>query len=300
MSSADKVKLTSFDDLFKTDAERTEDAKLKVQEIRLSELFPFKDHPFQVRDDEDMEKLVDSIRRYGVITPAIARPRNEGGYELVAGHRRRHASELAGKLTMPVIIRELDDYEATILMVDTNLQREVIFLSERAFALKMKLEAIKHQGKRVDSASAQVAQKLSVEQVGEDFGLKKDQVRRFIRLTELIAPILQMVDDHRISLNPAVEISYLSKEEQIILFDVIKQEESAPSIKQARRLKEFSQSGKLDDGVILAIMTEERKETEKFTIPTKKIQHYFPAEFTPSQMETVILQLLEKWQHGNE
>lgn len=301
-NSASKITLTPFDDLFKTSNERTEDSKEKVQEIRLSELFPFKDHPFQVRDDEDMTKLVESIRQYGVLNPAIARPRPEGGYELIAGHRRKHASELAGMQTMPVLIREMDDDVATILMVDSNLQRETLLPSERAFAYKMKLDAMKRQGKRTDLTSSQVGTKLNKQRadqiLAEQVGESRNQIQRFVRLTELISPLLQMVDDKKLPLNPAVEVSYLKPEEQTVLLEVMNQEESSPSIKQARRLKEFSQSGELNRGAILAIMTEEKPEPKNLTISAKKIQQYFPAEFSPAQMESVILDLLRQWSVG--
>lgn len=266
-SSAKNINLTSVDDLFSTEESRADAGREKVTEIALTELFPFKDHPFKVKDDEAMADTAESIKKYGVLVPAIARPRDEGGYELVAGHRRHRASELAGLETMPVIVRNLDDDAATIIMVDSNLQRENILPSERAFAFKLKLDAIKRQGARSDLTSTQVAQKLSVEKVGESAGVSKDQVRRYIRLTELIPELLDMVDDKKIAFNPAVELSYLKPEEQANLLEAMDMEQATPSLSQAQRLKKFSGEGKCTLEAMCAIMSEEKKgELDKVTL----------------------------------
>lgn len=265
-------------------------------EIPLHELHPFSHHPFKVLDNEAMLETADSIREYGVLVPAIARPLETGGYELISGHRRHRASELAELETMPVIVRNLDDDAATIIMVDSNLQRENILPSERAFAFKMKLEAIKTQGKRTDLTSTQVAQKLSAEKVGADAGVSKDQVRRFIRLTELVPELLNMVDEKKVAFNPAVEISYLKPEEQYDLMDAIESEQSTPSLSQAQRLKKFSAEGKLSFDVMCAIMSEEKKpETDRVTLTSDKLSKYFPKSYTPQKMEETIIKLLENW-----
>ena len=296
-SSAKNINLTSVDDLFSTEESRADAGREKVTEIALTELFPFKDHPFKVKDDEAMADTAESIKEYGVLVPAIARPRDEGGYELVAGHRRKRACELAGLDTMPVIVRNLDDDAATIIMVDSNLQRDTLLPSERAFAFKMKLEAIKRQGARTDLTSTQVAQKLSVEKVGEGAGVSKDQVRRYIRLTELTPELLAMVDEKKIALNPAVELSYLKKEEQRDLLEAMDMEQATPSLSQAQRLKKFSQDGKLSLDVMTAIMSEEKKgELDKVTLTGDKLRKYFPKSYTPQKMEETILKLLEGWQ----
>lgn len=305
MSSADKIKLTAFDDLFKTSEERIEDSKERVQEIRLTELFPFKDHPFHVTEDEKMLEMVDSIKKHGVLTPAMARPRFEGGYELISGHRRKHASELADLETMPVIVRDMDDDAATIIMVDSNLQRENILPSERAFAYKMKLEAMKRQaGRPVKSNCSQVGNnfdgKKSSDILAEQTGESKNQIFRYIRLTELVSPLLQMVDDKKLSFNPGVELSYLSKEEQTQLLDIMERDDCSPSLKQAQRLKKYSQDGKLNADVIDAIMTEEKTEPAKLAIPGSKLKKYFPSEFSQSQMESVIFELLEGWKNRSK
>ena len=242
-SSGRSLSLTSYDDLFSTDASRADADREGIIDVPLSELYPFRDHPFKVKDDDKMQETAESIREYGVLVPALARPRAGGGYELISGHRRKRGCELAGLTTMPVIVRELDDDAAVIVMVDSNIQRESLLPSERAFAYKMKLEAIKHQGARADLTSTQVAQKLSVERVGEDAGISKDQVRRYIRLTHLIPEILDMVDNKRIALNPAVELSYLTPAEQELLVVTMDSEQATPSLSQAQRLKRFSQSG---------------------------------------------------------
>ena len=298
-SSAKKVELASVDDLFSTEESRVDDRRERVMEIPLSELRPFKDHPFKVKDDEAMMETAESIQKYGVLVPAIARPRPEGGYELVAGHRRRRASELAGKETMPVIVRDLDDDAATIIMVDSNLQRESLLPSERAFAYKMKLEAIKRQGARTDLTSVQVEQKLSArDRVAKEAGEKSGiQVMRYIRLTELIPTLLDMVDERKIALNPAYELSFLKPEEQEHLLDAMDSEQATPSLSQAQRLKKFSQEGKLSPNVMLAIMSEEKKEAwDKVTLDSATLRKYFPKSYTPQRMQETIIKLLEAWQ----
>ncbi|UYO61129.1 ParB/RepB/Spo0J family partition protein [Acetobacterium wieringae] len=295
-SSAKNIKLTSVDDLFSTEESRADENREKIIEIPLQELFTFNNHPFKVTDNEAMFDTVESVKRYGVLVPAIARPRDEGGYELVAGHRRKRACELAELSTMPVIVRNLNDDEATIIMVDSNLQRENILPSERAFAFKLKLEAIKRQGARSDLTSTQVAQKLSAEKVGQDAGVSKDQVRRYIRLTELIPDLLSMVDEKKIAFNPAVELSYLKKEEQTDLLEAMDMEQATPSLSQAQRLKKFSAEGKLSLEVMSAIMSEEKKgEIDKVTLTGDKIKKYFPKSYTTQQMEATIIKLLEGW-----
>ena len=290
------MQLASLDDLFSTQASRDEAQREKVQEIPLEELHPFAHHPFKVLDDDRMKDTADSIREYGVLVPAIARPRPDGGYELIAGHRRKRGCELAGLQTMPVIVRELDDDAATIIMVDSNIQRENILPSERAFAYQMKLEALKHQGLRTDLTSTQVAQKLSAKRVGDEAGVSKDQVRRFIRLTNLIPALLDMVDNKKIAFNPAVELSYLTQEEQGKLVDTMESEQATPSLSQAQRLKRFSQEGKLTEESMLAIMSEEKKpEIGKVTLGTDTLRKYFPTNWTPKQMEDQILKLLNNW-----
>ena len=267
-----------------------------IEQIELSQLHPFPDHPFGVRDDEAMEQTVESIREYGVLVPAIARPREDGGYELIAGHRRKHACELAGRETMPVIVRDIDRNTATIIMVDSNLQRENILPSERAKAYKMKLEAIKRQGARHDLTSTQIAQKLSVEKVAEEAGTSKDQVRRYIRLNELEPELLQMVDEGKIGMTPAVEISYLKTEEQKLLIETIDSEQATPSFSQAQRMKRLSQEGKLNDDAMLDIMMEQKKpETWDLKLPMDKIRKFFPRSYTPQRMEETIMKLLEMW-----
>ena len=295
-SSAKKIELASVDDLFSTEEGR-QDAKLeKIQEIPLSELHPFRNHPFKVKDDEAMMETADSIKQYGVLVPAIARPDPEGGYELVAGHRRHRASELADKETMPVIVRDLDDDAATIIMVDSNLQRESLLPSERAFAYKMKLDAMKHQGERVDLTSSQVGTKLRTDEtVALGFGIGKTTVQRYIRLTELIPPILQMVDEGQIALTPAVELSFLKKDEQENLRITMESEDATPSLSQAQRMKKLSQMGRLDMDTIFAIMTEEKaNQRETVKIGMDKLRKYFPRGTTPKQIEDTILRLLER------
>ena len=270
--------------------------KETIKDIPLGELHPFPDHPFGVRDDEAMEQTVESIREYGVLTPAIARPCEDGGYEIIAGHRRKHACELAGLTTMPVIVRDIDRNTATIMMVDSNLQRENILPSERAKAYKMKLEAIKRQGKRHDLTSTQPVQKLSVEQVAEEAGTSREQIRRYIRLNELQPELMQLVDEGKIGMIPAVEISYLKPEEQKLLIETIDSEQATPSFSQAQRMKRLSQEGKLSDDAVLDIMMEQKKpENWDLKLPMDKIRKYFPRSYTPQRMEETIIKLLEMW-----
>ena len=298
-SSAKKIELASVDDLFSTEEGR-QDAKLeKIQEIPLSELHPFRNHPFKVKDDEAMMETADSIKQYGVLVPAIARPDPEGGYELVAGHRRRRASELAGKETMPVIVRDLDDDAATIIMVDSNLQRESLLPSERAFAYKMKLEAVKHQGARTDLTSRQVGEKsqTSIQKVADQAGESQRQVQRYIRLTELIPELMDMVDEKKIALNPAYELSFLKKEEQVDLLDAMDSEQATPSLSQAQRLKKYSQEGHLTLDMMRVIMGEEKKsDLDRVTFTSDTLRKYFPKSYTPQRMQETIIKLLEAWQ----
>ena len=265
--------------------------------LALSDLQPFSRHPYKVRDDEAMRDMVESIKQYGVLSPAIARPMPDGGYELVSGHRRKRACELAGLETMPVIVRELDDDAAALLVVDSNLQREGLLSSERAFAYKLKLEAIRHQGERTDLTSRQVVGKLeAADIIGEDAGESGRQVQRYIRLTELIPPLLDMVDERKIAFNPAYELSFLTKDEQRLLLDAMDSEQATPSLSQAQRLKQFSQRGELDAAEMRAIMSEEKKEVERVTLKGDTLRKYFPASYTPKRMEETIIQLLEQWQ----
>ena len=267
-----------------------------IKDIPLGELHPFPDHPFGVRDDESMAQTVESIREYGVLVPAIARPREDGGYEIIAGHRRKHACELAGLTTMPVIVRDIDRNTATIMMVDSNLQRENILPSERAKAYKMKLEAIKRQGKRHDLTSTQPVQKLSVEQVAEEAGTSREQIRRYIRLNELEPELMQLVDEGKIGMTPAVEISYLKPDEQKLLIETIDSEQATPSFSQAQRMRRLSQEGKLNDDAVLDIMMEQKKpENWDLKLPMDRIRKYFPRSYTPQKMEDTIIKLLEMW-----
>ena len=299
-SSARNIELKSVDDLFATEEIREDAQREKVQNIPLGELHPFRNHPFKVKDDAAMQDTVESVREYGVLVPAIARPDPDGGYELIAGHRRHHASELAGKETMPVIVRDLDDDAATIIMVDSNLQREELLPSERAFAYKMKLEAMKHQGERLDLTSAQVGRKLenreSREILAEQVGQSRNQISRFIRLTELIPTLLDMVDERKIAFNPAVELSYLKKEEQTLLLEAMDSEQATPSLSQAQRLKQFSQQKMLSLDVMRAVMSEEKKtDLDRVTLKNETLRRYFPKSYTPKQMEDTIIKLLEGW-----
>ncbi len=306
-SSARNVKLASVDDLFTTEETRQEiqaDAKReKVQMLPLSELHPFRNHPFKVKDDDAMANTVDSVRQYGVLVPAIARPLESGGYELVSGHRRHHASELAGLTEMPVIVRDLDDDAATIIMVDSNLQRETLLPSERAFAYKMKLEAIKRQAGRPskENVSQVGTQKRSDQIMAEQVGESRNQIQRFIRLTALIPDLLNLVDEKKVAFNPAVELSYLKTEEQVLLLDAMESEQTTPSLSQAQRLKKFSQEGKLSVDVMRAIMSEEKKpEMDKVIFTSARLRQYFPKSYTPQQMENTILRLLEQWQRKRQ
>ena len=301
-SSAKKVELASVDDLFSTEESRADAQRERVMEIPLSELHPFQNHPFKVKDDEAMMETADSIRQYGVLVPAIARPDPNGGYELVAGHRRHRASELAEKETMPVIVRALDDDAATIIMVDSNLQRESLLPSERAFANKVKLSAIKHKGARTDLTSAQVGPKLTAaEKIAENSPDSKSQIKRFIRLTELVPELMDMVDEKKIAFNPAYELSFLKKEEQVDLLDAMDSEQATPSLSQAQRLKKFSQEGHLSIDVMRAIMSEEKKsELDKVTLTSDTLRKYFPKSYTPQRMQETIIKLLEAWQRKRQ
>lgn len=297
-SSARNIELKSVDDLFATEEIRKDAQREKVQNIPLGELHPFRNHPFKVKDDAAMQDTVDSVREYGVLVPAIARPDPSGGYELIAGHRRHHASELAGKETMPVIVRDLDDDAATIIMVDSNLQREELLPSERAFAYKMKLEAMKRQAGRPsrENVSQVGTQKRSDQIMAEQVGESRNQIQRFIRLTELIPTLLDMVDERKIALNPAVELSYLKKEEQTLLLEAMDSEQATPSLSQAQRLKKFSQQKMLSLDVMRAVMSEEKKnDLDRVTLKNETLRKYFPKSYTPKQMEDTIIKLLEGW-----
>ena len=292
-----KLPLPAADDLFSTQEERDEAKREFIADIPLTEISDFPDHPYKVKQDESMLELAASIREKGVVNPALVRPKPEGGYEMVAGHRRKFASELAGKEVMPCIVRNLTDDEATIIMVDSNLQREKVLPSEKAFAYKMKLDAMKRQGQRTDLTSTPVEQKLSkysVEILGEVVGESRSQIQRYIRLTELIPPILDMVDEGKIAMRPAVELSYLPKEQQQILFDTMELEDCTPSHAQAIKMRKFAEAGKLNEDVILSIMTEEKpNQVEQFKIPKKRIDKYFSPGTTPKQMEDTIIKALE-------
>lgn len=296
------ISLSSYDDIFETDTSRNEAKQERVQEIPLSDLHPFEGHPFKVVDDEEMQKTVESVRDFGVLTPAIARPDPDGGYEIISGHRRHRASELAGKDTMPVIVREMDDDAAIILMVDANLQRETILPSERAFAYKMKMDAIKHQGARSDLTSCQVGTKLRAdEKVGEDAGESARTVQRYIRLTELCPELLDMVDSGQIKFNPAVELSYLAKEEQKDFLEAMDYAQAAPSLSQAQRIKKLAQEGDCTLDAMCEIMNEMKKdEMDKVTLKTSVLRKFFPKSYTNKQMEDKIIQLLEQWQKKRE
>lgn len=296
-SSAKNIQVTKFDDLFSAGNPAGAGGSGNVQEIPLTELFPFKDHPFKVLDDETMQDTVESIKIHGVLVPGIARPRAEGGYELIAGHRRRHASELAGKTTMPMIVRELDDDEAVLFMVDSNIQRENLFPSEKAWAYKMKLDALKHQG--VKDTSRQLGEKYSVDALSENSNDSARNIHRFIRLTQLLPELLQMVDDKKLSFNPAVELSYLTREQQGELMEIMGELQAVPSLEQAKRLKKYSQEGKLDRNVMDAILTEERPTPVQVTLKNDRLKQYFPQTYTAKQMEEVIFSLLETWKTQN-
>ena len=297
-SSAKNIVLKSVDDIFQTEENRADAQRERVQEIPLDQLKPFKNHPFKVRDDQRMLDTVDSIREYGVLVPAIARPDPNGGYELISGHRRKRGCEMAGLQTMPVIIRDLDDDAAVLVMVDSNIQREELLPSERAFAYKMKLEALKHQGARSDLTSRQVVGKLEMaDVVGQNAGESGRQVQRYIRLTELIPELLDMVDERKLAFNPAVEVSYLKRDEQRMLLEAMDAEQTTPSLSQAQRLKKFSQEGRLTEEAMSAIMSEEKKsDMDKVTLRSDTLRRYFPKSYTPKQMEQTIIKLLDVWQ----
>ena len=291
------ISLTSYDDIFETDESRAESQLERVQNIRISELVPFKDHPFKVVDDEAMLRTTESIAQYGVLTPLIARPMEDGEYEIISGHRRAHAAEMAGLTEVPVLVRDMDDDAATVLMVDSNLQRESILPSERAFAFKMKLEALSHQGQRSDLTSVQVAPKLSTEIIGESAGMSKDNVKRFIRLTNLIPELLDMVDQKQISFNPAVELSYLAPEEQEIFMQAMDEVQAAPSLSQAQCLKKLAQEGVFTMDSAREIMNEVKKgDLERVTFRNEQLRKYFPRSYTAQQMQDTIIKLLDQWQ----
>ena len=297
-SSAKNIVLKSVDDIFQTEENRADAQRERVQEIPLDQLKPFRNHPFKVRDDQRMLDTADSIREYGVLVPAIARPDPNGGYELISGHRRKRGCEMAGLQTMPVIIRDLDDDAAVLVMVDSNIQREELLPSERAFAYKMKLEALKHQGARSDLTSRQVVGKLEMaDVVGQNAGESGRQVQRYIRLTELISELLDMVDERKLAFNPAVEVSYLKRDEQRMLLEAMDAEQTTPSLSQAQRLKKFSQEGRLTEEAMSAIMSEEKKsDMDKVTLRSDTLRRYFPKSYTPKQMEQTIIKLLDVWQ----
>ena len=296
------VSLKGADDIFSTEESRQEQQREQVQQIPIGELFPFKNHPFKVLDDESMQRTVESVEQYGVLSPLIARPRPEGGYEIISGHRRQHAAQLAGLETLPVIVRQMDDDAAVLLMVDSNLQRENILPSERALAYKMKLEALKNQGARSDLTSTQVVSKLrSNEQLGAENNQSRETVRRFIRLTNLIPELLDMVDEKKIAFNPAVELSYLDESQQRDFLEAMNDTQNAPSLSQAQRLKKLAQEGHFSYDVAFAVMGEEKKdELDKVVIKNDTLRKYFPRSFTPKQMEDTIIKLLDQWQRKQQ
>lgn len=295
------VSLKGADDIFSTEESRQEQQREQVQQIPIGELFPFKKHPFKVLDDESMQRTVESVEQYGVLSPLIARPRPEGGYEIISGHRRQHAAQLAGLETLPVIVRNMDDDAAVLLMVDSNLQRENILPSERAFAYKMKLEALKNQGARSDLTSVQVAPKLSTEKIGEEVGMSKDNVKRYIRLTNLVPELLDMVDEKKIAFNPAVELSYLDEAQHRDFLEAMNDTQNAPSLSQAQRLKKLAQEGHFSYDVAFAVMGEEKKdELDKVVIKNDTLRKYFPRSYTPKQMEDTIIKLLDQWQRKQQ
>lgn len=296
--SSVNASLSSYDDIFSTEESRQEEQREQVRQIPIGELFPFKNHPFKVLDDDSMSDTVESVKQYGVLSPLIARPRPKGGYEIISGHRRQHAAELAGLETLPVIVRQMDDDAAIILMVDSNLQREHILPSERAFAYKMKLDAMKNQGTRSDLTSTQVVSKLrSNEKLGAENNQSRETVRRFIRLTNLIPELLDMVDNKTVSFNPAVELSYLSPEQQQEVIRAMDDTQNFPSVSQAKRIKKLAQDGTFTTETIVAIMGEEKKsELDTVTIKNDTLRKYFLRNYTPKQMEDTIIKLLEQWQ----
>ena len=302
-----RLSLKNYDDIFSTQEEREAKKAAEgvetVQQVKLSELVPFKNHPFKVRDDEDMEKTVESIEEFGVLNPVIVRPIESGGYEIISGHRRCHAAELAGLKTVPAIVRDLDDDAATILMVDSNLQRETILPSERAWAFKMKYDAVKHQGHRKDLTSTQVGQKLkwTLMQVADESNTSKTQVQRYIALTNLIPELLEMVDNRQLAFNPAVELSYIPQYQQERFLEAMDYAQSTPSLSQAQRIKKLSQDGKCTLEAMCAVMDEEKKpEQDHITIKHDVLRKYFPKDYTPRQMEAQILKLLDQWQKKKE
>ena len=296
--SSVNASLSSYDDIFSTEESRQEEQREQVRQIPIGELFPFKNHPFKVLDDDSMSDTVESVKQYGVLSPLIARPRPKGGYEIISGHRRQHAAELAGLETLPVIVRQMDDDAAIILMVDSNLQREHILPSERAFAYKMKLDAIKNQGARSDLTSSQVGTKLRAdEKVAKDSGESRNQVQRFVRLTNLVPELLDMVDEKKISFNPAVELSYLDEKQQQDFLEAMDASQNAPSLSQAIRIKKLAQQGEFDYDAVYNIMNEEKKsELDTVTIKNETLRKYFPRNYTPRQMESIIIKLLDQWQ----
>ena len=296
------VLLKGADDIFSTEESRQEQQREQVQQIPIGELFPFKNHPFKVLDDESMQRTVESVEQYGVLSPLIARPRPEGGYEIISGHRRQHAAQLAGLDTLPVIVRQMDDDAAVLLMVDSNLQRENILPSERAFAYKMKLEALKNQGARSDLTSTQLVSKLrSNEQLGAENNQSRETVRRFIRLTNLMPELLDMVDEKKIAFNPAVELSYLDESQQRDFLEAMNDTQNAPSLSQAQRLKRLAQEGHFSYDVAFAVMGEEKKdELDKVVIKNDTLRKYFPRSYTPKQMEDTIIKLLDQWQRKQQ
>ena len=298
-SAAKNIQLASYDDLFKTDEERQADAQERVQSLPLDRLMPFPNHPFKVLDDEKMQETVESIKERGVLVPILVRPTNDGNFEIVSGHRRHHASLLAGKTEIPAIVREMDDDTAILLMVDSNLQREELLPSEKAFAYKMKLDAMKRQAGRPSKNSAQIGRnfdgKESRELLADQTGESRNQISRYIRLTNLVPDLLNRVDNKTIAFNAAVEVSYLTEPEQKMLCDAIEREECTPNLKQARRLKQFSQDGKLDENVIDAIMTEEKPIEDKLVLKGDVLAKYFPKTYTPGEKQKVIVKLLEDW-----
>ena len=298
-SAAKNIQLASYDDLFKTDEERQADTQERVQNLPLDKLEPFPNHPFKVIDDDKMLETVESIKERGVWVPILVRPKNDGNFEIVSGHRRHHASQLAGLTEIPAIVREMDDDTAILLMVDSNLQREELLPSEKAFAYKMKLDAMKRQGQRTDLTCARIAHKFdgmkSRDILAEEVGESKDQVRRYIRLTYLVPDLLDRVDNKTMAFNAAVEVSYLTEPEQLMLCDAIEREECTPNLSQAKRLKQYSQDGKLDENVVDAIMTEEKPIEDKLVLKGDVLAKYFPRTYTPSQKQKVIVKLLEDW-----
>mgnify|MGYP000774722439 FL=1 len=299
------VSLKGADDIFSTEESRQEQQREQVQQIPIGELFPFKNHPFKVLDDESMQRTVESVEQYGVLSPLIARPRPEGGYEIISGHRRQHAAQLAGLDTLPVIVRNMDDDAAVLLMVDSNLQRETILPSERAFAYKMKLEAMKHQaGRPTQDNYSQVGNNfgtLSSEEMAEELGTSKNQIFRYIRLTNLVPELLDMVDEKKISFNPAVELSYLDTNQQRDFLEAMQDTQNAPSLSQAQRLKKLAQEGHFSYDVAFAVMGEEKKgELDKVVIKNDTLRKYFPRSYTPKQMEDTIIKLLDQWQRKQQ